>query len=84
MQTLYKMMGVVFLIFNLWFNFVEPIIAVSFDQRIKDSGSHDYWVTNNALVKSIMLETLMMMMILVLIFVFQVSHKASVSESAKK
>lgn len=84
MQSLYKMMGVVFLIFNLWFNLIGPIITACLLQKILDSNNNDLWVINNELARGIMQETLMLMMILVLIFVFQVSHKASVNESAQK
>jgi hypothetical protein len=80
MQRLYKMMGVVFLIFNLWFDFLGPIIGISLLPRVKDSDLNGYWIINLGLTRAIMQETLMLMMILVLIFVFQVSHKASVSE----
>ncbi len=79
MQRLYKIMGVVFLIFNLWFDFLGPIIGISFQPSFKDSNIEGYWIINLGLTRAIMQETLMLMMILVLIFVFQVSHKASAS-----
>lgn len=79
MQRLYKIMGVVFLIFNLWFDFLGPIIGISLQPSFKDSNIEGYWIINLGLTRAIMQETLMLMMILVLIFVFQVSHKASAS-----
>lgn len=82
MQRLYKAMGVVFLIFNLWFNFLGPIIGISLLPKYKDSELSGYWIINLGLTRVVMQETLMLMMVLVLIFVFKVSHKASASESA--
>jgi len=36
MEKLYKMMGIVFLIFNLWFNLLGPLIGISFLREIND------------------------------------------------
>ena len=84
MQKLYKIMGIVFLIFNSWFNFLGPVIGISFLSNIKDDDVAEYWLINLSLTRAIMNETLMLMMILVLIFVFQVSYKASANKTVEK